>query len=626
VDESAIPIITSYYPAAVTVDYTWPRGETWDASVKIDPWSAKTSKLTLTFNHAVAASDQGGKVYIDELSWGSDPYWYNWCNFSVSDPYEVVVSFNEVVITPYADCRLLRGGQYRLYIDSGAFETASTGLAFGGIDAESAYYFNTVEDLTPPTISTTTPADGAVGVDEGAPYILYYDNEFVSPKDGNITFHGYWKGELVDTISINMNDWWQVDVWTDDTTVIEIWPDVYWWSQVEYKVSLEAGALQDASFNDNLEMTQGLSFTTANTFPPELDSISAVIDSANVPTITIVFRSLGPVVAGIGGLNVVNTETKVSVLYCGVADTSKVSFTPNTEVESHSGNLYEVVLSFSDPLPGPATYEVHWAPAAFKDTYGNGVLAEASGKWAFQVSGAVSSCVAGSTWSYSGLSPCSPCSTCGTAVEMACTVQYDTTCALSTALSPPAPPGSDYVTLYTKKSSAKINEDPTVICPKKETIAETLRAAQSPPPDKVTSIACGVASSVARRRRALSSSSTALDIEYGWTSAAAAAQADISVADVASAAGVSSDKVETLAVETTGSTTALMLPPSPPPSTSPSPSPPPSEKGEDSSGLAIGVIIGIVVGASLVALCVLILFYYFMCRKNSSKVKIEQSA
>jgi len=561
-------------------------------------------------------TEEGGQVYIEELAWGANPYWYDWCNFSVADPNEVTVSFKEVIITPYADCRLLRGGQYRLSIDGGAFESASTGTAFGGIAEPDYYYFNTIEDTTPPTISRTIPADGAVEVPEEAPYILYFDSEFVFAGDkGNITFEGYWKEELVDTVSIAMDDWWQVYIWPDDTTMIEIWPTRYWWSQVEYKVSIDGGALVDASFNDIYPMEQGLSFTTASTHAPYLSSISASIDDGNVPTITITFLSLGAVVAGIGNLNIVNNATKVAVLYCGAADKSRVTFLPMTDPELHSGNLYEVELSFDKPLPGPATYAVHWAPAAFKDTYGNGVLAEASGRWAFDVSAAVSSCVAGSTWSYSGLSPCSPCSACGTTVEMPCTVQADTACTAPRAASPPAPPGSAYVTLYTKKSSATINEAPSVICPKKEHIAEALRKEQSPPPDKVTSLHCGVASTSMRRRRALSSYSTSLDIEYGWASQESAASATITVAALASAAGVSSADVEQLVLETTGSTSALLLPPSPPPA---GPSPPPS--APKYAGLPLGVLIGIVVGASAATICiVVVLVVLFCCRNKYSK-------
>ena len=57
------------------------------------------------------------------------------------------------------------------------------------------------------------------------------------------------------------------------------------------------------------------------------------------------------------------------------------TYTATITLQRHAS--HQVVLTFADSLPGPAEYALLYAPAAFRDTYGNGVLAESSGRRAY---------------------------------------------------------------------------------------------------------------------------------------------------------------------------------------------------------------------------------------------------
>ena len=90
-----------------------------------------------------------------------------------------------------------------------------------------------------------------------------------------------------------------MDVWTEDME-IEVWPTYAWYSDTVYRVSMDAGAVEDASYNGNDAFTQAYTFTTTNTIEPLLKSVVAEVGVGNAITLTLTFTSHGPVSAGIG--------------------------------------------------------------------------------------------------------------------------------------------------------------------------------------------------------------------------------------------------------------------------------------------------------------------------------------
>lgn len=206
--------VSSKAPASVTPDPGQGTMDTWGAgyasSTKIDPTSADTSKLVLTFSRVVTPIETASSnITIEEMDWYDTSSYYEICSMPITDA-QVSVSLTTVTITPYSECRLFRTGQFRLFFPAGLIED-DVGNAYGGFAANDYYFFNTIADTTPPSIAKTVPTNDATTVTEGQPFIIKWSpSEFVFENGGVITFEGYWQGSLIETLTIFTNDTSQV--------------------------------------------------------------------------------------------------------------------------------------------------------------------------------------------------------------------------------------------------------------------------------------------------------------------------------------------------------------------------------------------------------------------------------
>ena len=305
-----------------------------------------------TINSSVPAIGGGGTInspdnivltYSEAVQKGSGNITIGAITIPVSSA-QVSIAGAVVTINPTAD--LLTGTAYTLSFPAGAFQDLA-----GNNAGSFTLNFNTAAalDTTPPTISSSVPANGATGVDVGANIVLTY-SEAVQKGSGSMTISS--AGGMV-TISVSSA---LVSV---AGAVVTINPTADLLDGTAYTLSFPAGVFQDLAGNNAGSFT--LSFATA----PALDTTAPTV-SSSVPvaggtiesTANIVLTYNEAVQVGTGNITIVASGgTTVTI---AVTDATQVSV---------AGAV--VTINPTAALLTGTSYTLSFSAGAFLDLAGN---------------------------------------------------------------------------------------------------------------------------------------------------------------------------------------------------------------------------------------------------------------
>ena len=155
---------------------------------------------------------------------------------------------------------LTAGTGYYVQIDATAFDDLA-GNSFAGIADTSTWNFTTAASASPPTISSTDPADNETGVGVNYNPIITF-NEAVRGVTGNVVVHLTSDDSTVETIDVTGGR-----VSGSGTTTITVDPSTTFSDGIEYYILIDAGAFEDLDGNDHagISSTTQWSFTTSST-------------------------------------------------------------------------------------------------------------------------------------------------------------------------------------------------------------------------------------------------------------------------------------------------------------------------------------------------------------------------
>ncbi|MEZ2342819.1 Ig-like domain-containing protein, partial [Microcoleus sp.] len=187
----------------------------------------------------------------------------------------VTVSGTQLTINPTAD--LGQGTDYYVEIANGAIKDIA-GNNYAGITGNSTWNFKTATaaDITPPTASSFTPADNAIGVAVGANLVINF-SEAIQKGTGNLVIKKLSDNSVVETIAATAANV------TVSGTQLTINPTADLGQGTDYYVEIANGAIKDIAGNNYAGITGNSTwnFTTATaggllqTITPDFDSATA---------------------------------------------------------------------------------------------------------------------------------------------------------------------------------------------------------------------------------------------------------------------------------------------------------------------------------------------------------------
>ena len=236
-----------------------------------------SENITLTFNHAMRNTDDSAltNTNIDSL------ITLKVNNSSGADiAFDATIDSDKKVITINPNSNLT--GQQNVYVAIGA--TVEDQTCEQAITAANATF--TVVDTDVPTLTSSTPADGAIEVGVNDNIVLNF-SKAVDAESGNIIIYKSSDDSEVESIPVG-----NAKVSGSGSTEITINPATTLDSLTGYYVQIAATAFDDSSSNSytGITNTTTLNFTTADveaptiTFSP-LDSATGIADNTNI-TIT----------------------------------------------------------------------------------------------------------------------------------------------------------------------------------------------------------------------------------------------------------------------------------------------------------------------------------------------------
>ncbi len=176
-----------------------------------------------------------------------------------------------MTINPASD--LAESGRYYVIIASGVIRDLASN-SFPGILSAWEFPFATT-DPTPPTLTTTTPADNATGVDGGANLVLTF-SEYVLPGSGNIEIHNASDGSVAMTIPVI--DWSQV-AFSSNQVTIDLPTDLT--QGASYYVTMASGVILDWASNPYA----GISSPSTFNFTIQPDTIAPLLTESSPQTV-----------------------------------------------------------------------------------------------------------------------------------------------------------------------------------------------------------------------------------------------------------------------------------------------------------------------------------------------------
>ncbi len=204
------------------------------------------ANISLTFNESVQGGTgniyiKKGSTTVETIDIGSD---------------QVSFSGDTLTINPAFD--LTASTAYNIQVDSTAIVDFSNN-AYAGISDQTTLNFTTgtTSDTTPPTLTSSNPADDATGVSTTGNIVLTF-NENISPNTGNIVI----SDGSSDTRTISITDGTQITI-SGKTITINPTSDLS--ASTGYHIKIDSTAVQDTTGNlyAGINDTTTLNFTTA---------------------------------------------------------------------------------------------------------------------------------------------------------------------------------------------------------------------------------------------------------------------------------------------------------------------------------------------------------------------------
>jgi len=165
---------------------------------------------------------------------------------------------NQITINPSADFDELT--KYYIEIAATAFDDAG-GNSFVGIDNSSNKLRFTSEDATNPTLSTSSPTDGATNVNTLSSLVLTFDEDIDAETGGEVYLYKS-DDTLVKTYSVTDTDY--VNRSSSSTYTVDISAELD--ASTSYYIKINASAFDDTAGNSyaGISDTTTLNFTTAS--------------------------------------------------------------------------------------------------------------------------------------------------------------------------------------------------------------------------------------------------------------------------------------------------------------------------------------------------------------------------
>ncbi|MEY4157773.1 MAG: hypothetical protein RL743_268, partial [Actinomycetota bacterium] len=308
----------------------------------------ETANISLTFSEAVVAVT-GKNVILKHVT---DDSVFESIDAANS---KITVSSTTVTINPAGT--LVYSTGYYLVVEAGAFRDAS-GNTFAGILTATDLNFTVRPDTFAPTLSSSTPTDGASSVAVASNIVLTFNETVTAATGKNVTIVATSSGATLETIPASDP---RVSV---SGAVVTINPTSNLAYGTAYHVLVDAGAFKDSANNDyaGISLATTLNFTSlVDTTAPTLSSRSPSQAATNVvETSDIVLTFSEGVVAGAGKNITIKKYSDDSILETIPATDSKVTISGTT-----------VTINPASRLGSSTMYYVLVDNGAFKDAAGN---------------------------------------------------------------------------------------------------------------------------------------------------------------------------------------------------------------------------------------------------------------
>jgi len=317
----------------------------------------KYTVLKAVFNEPVQAGS-GKKLEIRRVSDNGTV-----ASYSTDDPSKILISGNELLV---ANPGLEEAIGYYLFIEDGAVEDIS-GNAFAGFGS-SDWVFVTA-DTTAPTVSVTTPSDGAIGVALDASLTVSFSEPIVAVPGHSIKLRR--ASDNSEAFSYDAADTTKVTI--AGNTIELLNPGLA--SETSYYVEMEPGAFQDAAGNafSGMAGSGAWSFTTLDATAPTTVGFSPAHQStvaSNDEELKITFNE--PVVA---------VDGKTVTIHNVTDDADFAAFILGTDMEvSVNGSVVTIEHAAFESLKD---YTVVIESGAFEDQAGNPFAGLSAGVWEF---------------------------------------------------------------------------------------------------------------------------------------------------------------------------------------------------------------------------------------------------
>ena len=324
---------TTWNFATVVPDVTPPTVTTFSPATSATGVAINTN-LVVTFSEAIALGT--GNITIINLTNATQSV------IAVTDSSQVALSGSTLTINPTAD--LANSKNYAIRMDAGAVKDLSNN-PFAGIADDVTWSFVTVAgDVTPPTLSTTSPANNATGVAAAANLVATF-SEAIAPGTGNITINN-----LTDATQavIAVTDAGQVSL---SGSTLTIHPASGLALGKSYAIRIDAGAVTDLSTNPFAGIANDTTWTFATVAPditpPTIVTLSPADNSPGVALATNLVVTFSEAIAlGTGNITLKNL-TDATQVTIAVTDSSQVSLsgavlTVNPTADLTTGKSYAV--------------------------------------------------------------------------------------------------------------------------------------------------------------------------------------------------------------------------------------------------------------------------------------------
>ena len=307
-----------------------------------------SSNIVLNFSEAVDV--ESGNITIKKTSDNSTVETIDVTSGQVTDTGTTAITIN-----PGSD--LSGETEYYVLVDATAFDDAA-GNSYVGISSTTALSFITA-DVDSPTLSSSTPADGATGVAVDANIVLTF-SEAVDTETGNIVLKKSSDDSTVETFDVASSGL----ISGSGTTEITINPTSNLDDSTGYYVTIAATAFDDSSSNSytGISSTTALSFITADVDSPTLSSSTPADGATGVAVDANIVLTFS---------EAVDTETGNIVLKKSSDDSTVETFdVASSGLISGSGTT-EITINPTSNLDDSTGYYVTIAATAFDDSSSN---------------------------------------------------------------------------------------------------------------------------------------------------------------------------------------------------------------------------------------------------------------